>query len=129
MQTSWTHFAQKELQCRCGCGRDGMDRMFMNTIEMIRVRYKKPMIITSAYRCPEHNSDISHGSNNGPHTIGCAIDVAVYGTDAYHLLSIAIRSGITGVGLSQEGAISSRFIHLDMAPSLNSMPRPWVWTY
>lgn len=119
--TEWPHFSMVELQCRC-CGQMGMDPGFMNRLEQLRVIYAKPMIITSAYRCPAYNSKISTTGKNGPHTTGMAVDILVCGYEAWELLYAAIGHGFAGYGLKQHGKHSKRFIHLDLL-------QPRLWTY
>ena len=122
----YPHFSHAELQCRCGCGRAPMDPDFMRRLETVRMSYGKPMVVTSAYRCPVHNASVSSTGSTGPHTTGRAIDIQCAGHDAHALLRIALREGMTGVGIRQTGPHSGRFIHLD---DLSGANRPWVWGY
>ena len=101
-----------------------MDPKFMDILQSIRLAYDQPMQITSGYRCSEHNEAVSSTGNGGPHTTGRAVDIGCRGANALNLLAIAIRHGISGVGVSQKG--ESRFLHLDDAP-VN--PRPAIWSY
>jgi uncharacterized protein YcbK (DUF882 family) len=102
-----------------------MDEGFVRILEAIRVEYGKPMVVTSAYRCPDWNKAISTGLN-GPHTTGKAIDIQCYGPDAHELLTIALKAGVKGVGVSQKGAHNKRFIHMD---TLDEPNRPFIWGY
>jgi len=120
------HFKDKELACKC-CGKQQMRVGFMSQLEALRMTYDKPMIVTSGYRCPDHNSKVSSTGKFGPHTTGCAVDIAVHGRRAYELLGLAIRFGFTGIGLKQSGDNFGRFIHLDNL--LIDYPRPTIWTY
>ncbi len=119
------HFTREELTCRCGCGLMGFSAEFLEALEELRQAYGRPMAITSGYRCPKHNQTVSSTGESGPHTIG-AVDVAVSGPDAHHLLLMALELGWTGIGIKQHGA--SRFIHLDRLTS-RTHPRPRVWSY
>jgi uncharacterized protein YcbK (DUF882 family) len=102
---------------------------FLDRLQMLRAMYGKPMIVTSAYRSPEHNARVSSTGRDGPHTTGRAVDVLVMGGDALALVALAVECGFTGVGLSQKGNHGSRFVHLDDLPQTATRPRPWVWTY
>jgi len=103
-----------------------MDDDFMQRLIGIRAEYDKPMRITSSYRVRE--DEIAKGrSGNSAHCTGRAVDVAVTGGDALELIRIALKHGITGVGVSQKGA--GRFIHLDDLPGKEGQPRPWIWSY
>ena len=119
------HFSDKELVCRCGCGKQYMRIGFMSLVESLRMAYDKPMIVTSGYRCSKHNSDVSTTGRHGPHTTGQAIDVAVSGRNAHRLLSLGLQFGFTGIGIKQNG--DNRLIHLDNL--MIDYPRPWVWSY
>ena len=120
------YFKFSELKCKCGCNQAKMDRAFLDSLNVLREAYGKPVIITSGYRCPKHNSNVSTTGPNGPHTTGMAVDVKCSGTDAYNLVMHAMRLGFTGIGVRQNGPHENRFIHLDM---LEGNVRPWVWTY
>ena len=61
------------------------------------------------------------------HTTGKAADIAVSREDAFHLLSLALSKGFTGIGVQQKG--SGRFIHLDTIENSEGRPRPTVWSY
>jgi len=120
-----THFSYEELRCPC-CGRCPMDMDYMEELEELRAAYGKPMVVSSGYRCPDHNDKVSSTGRNGPHTTGCAVDVLVSGHDAHLLTGLAFAHGFTGVGVSQKGEHGKRFIHLDRLHNAN---RPWIWSY
>jgi uncharacterized protein YcbK (DUF882 family) len=73
-----------------------------------------PFIISSGYRCPAYNQQVSSSGPEGPHTKGAA-DVKVYGERARRVVELAIKYGALGIGISQKGATASRFIHIDWA--------------
>ena len=106
-----------------------MDPAFMKRVEALRETHNKPMIVTSAYRCPEHNSRVSKTGAHGPHTTGMAIDIQASGEDACELLHAAIGHGFSGFGIKQHGSHDTRFIHLDTLRRSKGCPRPRVWTY
>jgi uncharacterized protein YcbK (DUF882 family) len=125
---STEHFSAKELKCKCGdCEFEGMDLAFMERMELIRTdsQWNKPIHVSSAYRCKNHNNKVSSTGENGPHTTARAIDCLVSGFDAVILMMIAVKHGMTGVGVSQKGKHSSRFIHLDDLEE----NRPACWSY
>ena len=127
MGISSKNFSNKELSCSC-CGKNEMTQETVDALQNLREAIGKPLKLSSAYRCPEHNSKVSSTGNTGPHTTGKAIDIKCSGKDAWELLSFAmIRSKVwKGIGISQKGKHSSRFIHLDIIEADN---RPWVWSY
>lgn len=126
---TWKHFKPSEFDCRCGCGRNEMQPDFVETLDDLRERLGFPLVVTSGYRCPDHNERISTTGRDGPHTTGRAVDLAVSGERAFKLLRQCTLGGwMSGIGLKQHGAHETRFIHLDdLAPP--GHPRPRVWTY
>jgi len=120
----WPHFSAAELACR-HCGRIAMDPRFMERLEHLRADFGRAMPVTSGYRCPLHDAEIG---GRGAHPTGHAVDVRVWGEDAFRLVALAARHGITGIGLNQRGDVGARFIHLDDLGGAN-FPRPRVWTY
>jgi len=122
----YKNFEADEFRCRCGCGVAAMDPAFVALLQRIRDEVG-PMKITSGYRCPKHNQNVSSTGPSGPHTTGRAADVLVSGSRALHLLRVALsHDDLQGVGVNQRGAHSGRFIHLD---NLTEKFRPNVWTY
>lgn len=116
------HFSDAELACK-HCGRQEMQRDFMDRVERLRVTVGFPLPVTSAYRCPEYNARVSSTGLTGPHTTGRAIDLGVDRERAYRVLAAALQLGFTGIGIQQKGY--SRFIHLDSIAE----GRPTVWSY
>lgn len=122
------HFSEDEMRCRCGCGLSMMDDSFMRWLEAVRVRLKKPMIVSSGFRCPDYNGRMSSTGRDGPHTTGCAADIAIRGADAHRLVRIALEMSVQGLGINQKG--EGRFIHLDVLMDWETEgPRPWIWSY
>jgi uncharacterized protein YcbK (DUF882 family) len=118
----YPNFKEPEFACK-HCGKTEMEPDFMHRLQSLRSRYKKPMTITSGYRCPDHPIEKAKAFP-GPHSTGKAADVAVQGGEAHRLLSIAFELGFTGIGVQQKG--DKRFIHLD---TVTDGQRPTVWSY
>lgn len=116
------YFPKEETQCSCGCGGDITEdfRFFLNSV---RSDVGQPLILNSGFRCTAFDSSIG---GKGVHPTGKAADVACSGPLAHKVLQAALKHGATGVGVSQKGAHSSRFIHLDITEG--SM-RSWIWSY
>lgn len=121
------YFTHNELMCKCGCNKQLMSSEFVSKLEEMREALRFPFIVNSAYRCPEHNSNVSHTGRDGPHTSGRAIDIKCSHKQAFEIMSNAKRFGFTGVGIAQKGA--NRFIHLDDLTEKAGRPRPHVWGY
>lgn len=96
----------------------------MRKLEAMREEAGFPFVITSAYRCPAHNANVSSTGSAGPHTTGRAVDVAVDRGQAYQVLELALKYGMSGIGVKQKG--SGRFIHVD---DLDEGVRPSIWSY
>lgn len=122
------HFSENEMKCK-GSGDCAMQPQFMDALESIRVELGKPMVVTSGYRCPEYNDEVSSSGLTGPHTTGKAVDILCTGGVTMEIMRLAIKYGMTGIGVSQKGDHAKRFLHLDMLPHNTSKPRPWVWSY
>lgn len=121
-------FQKKEFDCRCGCGRNEMDPDFLKKLDDLRRRLGFPLVVTSGYRCPDHNESVSTTGRDGPHTTGRAVDFGIMGYKAKRLLTQASLGGwMTGLGVNQKGPHNKRFIHLDDLESERT--RPNVWSY
>jgi len=119
------HFSEQEVMCQCGCGRADMDPGFMDRLEELREHFGKPLTLTSAFRCPAHNSEVSTTGADGPHTTGRAVDILIQGLDAFRLVKVALALGFTGLGVKQKS--TGRFLHLDDLQQ--PYPRPRIWSY
>lgn len=118
--SQYPNFSESEFRCK-ETGEINMDEDFLARLQSLRTEFGKPMAITSGYRSPRHSIERKK-SAPGPHAHGKACDISVGSAAAYELISIALRMGFTGIGVSQKGT-ASRFIHLD------TMPRRAVWSY
>ncbi len=130
MVSRWKFFTLEELKCKCGkCDSVGneMDNQFMQVIVMLRYKLHFPFIISSAYRCPQHNNTVSASGFKGPHTTGKAIDISVSGAQAFYLIEESLKYNISGLGINQKG--DGRFIHLDMCSAKDGVSRPMIWSY
>ena len=120
------YFSEDELRCK-GTDECSMNDSFMEKLINIRSELDRPMIINSGYRHPAHNSAIG-GVKDSAHVFGRAVDIAAIGEVAYEIVRLAIKNGMTGIGVAQRGAHDRRFIHLDDMSS-DTHPRPWIWSY
>ena len=123
------YFQRREFVCPCGCGRADMQQDFVEKLDDLRGRLGFPLVVTSGFRCPEYNAQISTTGRDGPHTTGRAADLAVSHERAFRLLQQSSLGGwFYGIGLRQHGPHGKRFVHVDdLQPPAH--PRPRVWTY
>jgi uncharacterized protein YcbK (DUF882 family) len=124
----WKDFSPYEMACKSD-GSLKVDEQFMDILQAIRAEVGFPMAVASGYRSPEHNAEVSDTGKDGPHTRGQAADIRVSGEQAITLLSVALKHGIKGVGISQKGNPATRFIHLDICENGPDSPRPTIWSY
>lgn len=101
-------FNRSEFACKCGCGGDTVDAELINALQDLRSHFNSPLIVTSGFRCEEHNRTIG-GAKNSKHLKGRAADFIVSGVTCddvycYLLWKYPDRFGIKNYG---------GWIHLD----------------
>lgn len=116
-----SEFDQKGL---AGSGEQFMDGTFLVNLDALRHRCGFPFIISSGYRTPEYNNEISTTGFTGPHTTGKAADIVVSRNQARIVLRNALEMGcFAGMGVAQKG--EGRFIHLDSIERIENS----LWSY
>lgn len=99
------NFNLRELECKCGsCPETIVNIKHINKLQRLRDALGKPIKITSAYRCPEHNSKVG-GAPRSQHLKGNATDIQVQGYNPLELSKLTTH--FDGVGLY------NTFLHLD----------------
>ena len=111
------NFSKHEYDCKCGC--EMPEYVFKNIKKLaeqhqiIRDYIKKPIKITSGYRCESHNRDIG-GVLGSKHTKGLAGDLQVNETtpiEMYFIIKYLIkRADIIEGGLG----VYNTFVHYDI---------------
>ena len=124
-KNNWKYFTEDEIKCK-HTGLCEMDNDFMEKLDTIREEVGIPFIVTSAYRDKTHPIEAKK-KTPGAHASGKAIDILIRGKDALKLIEVALKHGITGLGVKQHG--DSRFIHLDTLEAEATRPRPHIWSY
>ena len=76
------NFHREEFACKCNCGFATVDVDLLELLELIRVRFDKPVTINSACRCDIHNTAVG-GSYGSKHKQGIAADIVIKDTDSY----------------------------------------------
>jgi zinc D-Ala-D-Ala carboxypeptidase len=122
---SWKYFTEDEMRCKCGCGRCEMDEEFMRLLDKMRGRCGFPFKVTSGFRCPQYNAQVSITGADGPHTTGKAADIALSERRKYFALDelFGLVDTFRGIGIGND------FIHLDTLTPEERPSRPCVWTY
>ena len=110
------HFSESEMSCH-HCGQlpaGGISGVLLDGLERLRTIVGKPIYVTNAYRCPEHNAAVG-GVSNSPHVHGPAADIYVDGMGVWELANIC-KQIFDGVG----EYYGQEFVHVDMRDNGNS---------
>jgi hypothetical protein len=117
----YKYFTKKEFDCK-HTGENNMQHEFMLILEAIRKDFNKPMRVTSGFRSKKHPIEAKKLNSNGEHTQGSCGDVACdNGKDRYALITIALRHGITRIG------VADNFLHLGIGGK--GLPNYVIWDY
>lgn len=106
-----TNFKVKEFQCHDKTDKVLIDTDLVNVLQSIRNHFKKPVIITSAYRTAAYNSSIG-GSSGSLHVKGQAADIQINGISPVLVGMYADSLGVGGIGLYAYGTFTG-FNHID----------------
>lgn len=113
------NFNEDEFRCPC-CGLVAMDTHLIEGLQYIRDHYRRPMKVTSGYRCEKHNKDVG-GKDDSSHLIGEAADIEVGSSNQrFNLIKEAIYAGFTRLG------VGDGFLHLDIDIE---KPQNVIWLY
>lgn len=107
------NFESTEFDCHgSGCCKETkIDPNLVILLQDIRDHFGKPITVTSAYRCPTHNSKVSKAKNSY-HTKGQAADFVVSGVKPREVAQYAEKKGIKGIGLYETDS-DGHFVHID----------------
>jgi len=86
------NFKLEEFACPC-CKENKIQDIVIYKIQTVRDFLKDPILITSGYRCPEHNKAVG-GSETSSHLKGLAIDIFV--PNAFYAFKILKAINDTG---------------------------------
>ena len=113
------NFSRNEMACPC-CGVLVFDPALLYVLEATRAHFKRPIRVTSAYRCLKHNAKVG-GAANSTHRTGQAADIQVSGITPELVRSyLDYTFGfLVGIGAAKT------FTHVDV----NSRNPGRRWTY
>ena len=114
------HFNAREF--RCSCGKSHETLLASELVDKLEQLYTalncSKIIVTSGYRCPEHDKAVG-GTSSGQHTKGTAADVCCYGQDGQPISSKTICCKAQDLGFTGIANITSsyQYTHLDVRTS------------
>jgi hypothetical protein len=117
----WPSFSPREIACK-GTGSILINEDALDKLQALRTALGKPLILTSAYRSPEHNRKVG-GAKASKHMQGIAFDVRMDNHDPHTFEAAARAAGFSGFGYYPR----SGFMHVDTAEP-RSWGTPWPLT-
>jgi uncharacterized protein YcbK (DUF882 family) len=102
------HFKVKEFACKDGSTITFIDDYMVTILELLRKKLKKPIIITSGYRTPQHNAKVG-GAKYSYHMRGMAVDIRVDGISAKEVAK-ALDKIVEGGGI----IVYNSWVHFDV---------------
>jgi len=113
MGASGPHFSATELACH-HCGVNECTQSLVDALEAFRAIVGKPVVVSSAYRCQQHNAEAG-GADRSEHVEGLAADIRVKGMPAAQMEALARKiPAIRGIGRNDH----QEYIHVDVRPTL-----------
>lgn len=106
-QQRWPNFSPQELACK-GTGQVLLNFRALDMLQRLRNELGRPLIITSAYRSPEHNAAVG-GASRSNHMQGIAFDVVMANQNPEAFERAAVKAGFRGIGHYP----ASNFMHID----------------
>ena len=120
---NWKYFKYEDFACK-HCGANQMNTKFIDELDEMREECGFAFVITSGYRCPEHNNKVSKTGLNGPHTTGRAVDIRVQNGRERDAIDVASRMRHwTRFG------IAKTFVHVDNLTKADGFDERVIWTY
>ena len=111
------HFNVKEFRCSCGKVHETLiaSELVDKLEELYTALNCSKIIVTSGYRCPEHDKAVG-GTSSGQHTKGTAADVCCYGQDGQPISSKTVCCKAQDLGFTGIANITSsyQYTHLDI---------------
>ena len=111
------HFNAREFRCQCGQSHETL--IASELVDKLEALYTalncSKIIVTSGYRCPEHDKAVG-GTSSGQHTKGTAADVCCYGQDGQPISSKTVCCKAQDLGFGGIANITSsyQYAHLDV---------------
>ena len=111
-------FKVSDFDCQ-DCGKNNMDEMFLQMIDVARNMSGIPFIVNSGYRCIKHNKEI-RGKLTSSHLKGLAADIKCSdSSNRMKIIQACISAGFRRIG------VGKGFVHVDIDKSKNDA----IWVY
>lgn len=111
------HFNAKEFRCKCGKTHDTElnPKLVTNLEKLYRVLGCSKVVVTSGYRCPDHDNAVG-GNGTGQHTKGNAADIICYDQGGSVISTKKVACKAQNIGFRGIGNIDSTYtaIHVDV---------------
>lgn len=115
LTANFNPLSDTKLLCTCGhkdCDQRSVNQETLNMLQSVRDSIKRPMIVTSGGRCPNHPDEINR-SIPADHQKQQGIDTPVNGgLERGEIVSAGIAAGFNAMG------IAKTFVHLGYRPEL-----------
>lgn len=111
------NFESTEFDCHGSncCSKTLIDEQLVKYLQQIRDYFGKPVVVSSAYRCSQHNKNIG-GATRSRHISGEAADIYINGVAPAKIAQYAEYLGILGIGLYETNS-DGHFVHVDTRTS------------
>lgn len=105
------HFQIKEFGCRhCGDVQN-LSSELLAVLELVRLKFGKPVTVTSGYRCKVHNDNVG-STDASQHRKGTAADIVIKGVKPKEIYDYVNDTFPDSYGLGLY--TNSGFVHIDV---------------
>ena len=101
---------------------DALGCLVQNLLQPLRDKLRRPIIVTSGYRCPELNKLVG-GAKNSQHVLGQAVDIHVQGMSPRTLAEFVTRTGLVFDQMIVEEVGNTSWLHLSYTRKFNRKER------
>ena len=116
------YFSIEEQSCNCGCDGSVHNQVLLDMLNKARYRADIPFIVSSWYRCKDHNANVGGSATSG-HLQGKAVDIKYKNSvDLFKIVSSLVHAGFTRIGINY----NKKFVHCDVSVDKLS---PVLFTY
>ena len=114
------HFNVQEFRCKCGSAHDILvsDELIQKLEELYTALDCSKIIVSSGYRCPNHDKSVG-GTSTGQHTKGTAADIVCYDKNGDIISSKLVCCSAQDLGFGGIANITSSYTstHVDVRTS------------